>query len=120
MSELYVFIGERIRELRNLRVLNQEEFGKKIGVPTNTISRWESAIYKPSAEDLEKMGKKFDVPITYFFPETEQPNLRPSIQALMSATSDLTEQDLQEITEYAVFRKARAVMEAKKKPSKSR
>ncbi len=117
MSELYKFIGEKIRELRQnygSLALSQEDLAKKIGVQTNTVSRWETATYKVSAEDLQKLAIAFSVDISVFFPETEQVKLTPSLQALMSATSDLTEEDIAELTEYAKFRKARQILNANK------
>lgn len=117
MSKLYEFIGEKIRELRlnfGSVSLSQEELAKKINVQTNTISRWETATYKVSAEDLQKLAKFFNIDISVFFPETEQTKLKPSLQALMSATADLTEKDIDELTEYAKFRKARQVLNANK------
>ena len=118
MSELYKYIGNKIRELRqnfSPKPLNQEDLADKIQVPTNTISRWETATYKPSALDLQKLAKFFGVDISFFFPETEQTKLKPSLQALMSATSDLNEDDIAELTEYAQFRKARQILNAKSK-----
>ena len=117
MSELYKFIGEKIRELRQnygTISLSQEELGLRLKVPTNTISRWETATYKVSAEDLQKLAKFFNIDISVFFPETEQSVLKPSLQGLMSATSDLTEEDIAELTEYAKFRKARQILNASK------
>lgn len=118
MSDLYKEIGNRIKELRknfSSKGLSQEDLAEKIKVPTNTVSRWETATYKVSAEDLQKLAKFFGVDISIFFPETEQTNLKPSLQALMSATSDLGDDDIAELTEYARFRKARQVLNANKK-----
>lgn len=115
MPTLYEYIGEQIRNLRKSNSLSQEEFGEIIGTQTNTVSRWETATYKPSANDLESIAKKFNITIAYFFPEENQPTVSKSLQALMSATADLNESDIQEITEYAMFRKARSIMGTKKK-----
>lgn len=117
MSELYKFIGEKIRELRQnfgTVALSQEDLAKKIDVQTNTISRWETATYKVSAEDLQKVAKTFCVDISVFFPETEQSKLSSGLQSLMSATSDLADEDIAELTEYARFRKARQILNASK------
>ncbi len=122
MSNIYIQIGEKIRELRQSyspKPLNQEELATKIKVPTNTISRWETATYKVSAEDLQKLAKFFVVDISVFFPETEQTNLSPNLQALMSATSELNDDDIKELTEYAKFRKARQFLN-ESKPRKSK
>jgi transcriptional regulator with XRE-family HTH domain len=111
---LYKYIGEKIRELRQLNSLSQDDLARKIEVPTNTISRWETATYKPSAVDLEKLADTLNVAISYFFPEAEQPNLSANLQALLSASAELDDHDLQELTAYAKFRKARAVLNASK------
>lgn len=118
MSDLYKHIGEKIRDLRQHycpKGLSQDDLAKEISVPTNTVSRWETATYKVSALDLQKLAKFFKVDISFFYPETEQIKLKPNLQALMSATADLNDEDISELTEYARFRKARQVLNASKK-----
>jgi transcriptional regulator with XRE-family HTH domain len=110
-SDIYVEIGNRIREFR-MRLdgpgLSQEALAKKIGVNPNSLSRWETAVYKPSMHDLEKLSEFFKVPIAYFLPESPV-SLR--IIALLSATHDMSERDLEEVVRYALFRRALAPVE---------
>lgn len=109
MVDLYEYIGERIRELRQNcggRKLSQEDLAEKMKTTANTISRWETGTYKPSADDLHKLSKIFGVSISVFFPNMENPHLN----ALLSATGDLAEEDIKELTEYAQFRKARQIL----------
>jgi transcriptional regulator with XRE-family HTH domain len=106
-ADIYKGIGEKIRELRAThggKGISQEELAESVKTTANTISRWETATYKPSISDLEKLALFFGVPITTFFPE-----IQPSAQlnALLSATRGLDEEDLEEVTLYALFRKAR-------------
>lgn len=54
--------------------------------------------------DLERLAQFFGVPITVFFPQAE-PKSRTN--ALLTATADLDETDLEEVMLYAQFRKAR-------------
>lgn len=57
MIDLYVYIGRKIRELRshhNGKGVDQETVAKAVGTKANTVSRWESATYKPSLRDPEK------------------------------------------------------------------
>jgi len=75
-----------------------------INTTANTISRWETATYKPSVSDLENLARFFGVPITAFFPEI-QPSSQ--VKALLTATRGLDESDLEEVTLYALFRRAR-------------
>ena len=71
MSDFYQQIGKKIRELR-LRYpkgeISQDAVAEKLGIASNTVSRWETGTYKPTAEDLDKLARLFEVSITAFFP----------------------------------------------------
>lgn len=115
MNNIYRLIGDQIRELRNEyggQGISQEGLAREVGTTPNTISRWETASYKPSIGDLERLAKFFGVPITVFFPGID-PNVR--LQALLSATGDLDDDDLDELTRYAQFRKARKALKPPKR-----
>lgn len=106
-ADIYNQIGDKIRELRTSlggKGISQEELAAAMKTTANTISRWETATYKPSISDLERLARFFGVPASDFFP-----GLRPSSQvhALISATRGLADEDLKEVTLYAQFRKAR-------------
>jgi transcriptional regulator with XRE-family HTH domain len=119
MSQLYEFIGGKIRELRQNyagKTLSQEDLAKELKTTANTISRWETAAYKPSAKDLDHLAKFFGVNISVFFPTME--NAR--VQALLSAIGDLHDEDIDELTRYAQFRKARQTLEKAKQSKKSK
>ena len=62
--------------------------------------------------DLEKISRVFGVSIGVFFPDIE-PTAR--FQALLSATGDLDDEDIDELTEYARFRKARKSLASAKR-----
>lgn len=111
---IYEQIGNKIRELRTTatgQTISQEALAQAVNTTANTISRWETATYMPSISDLEKLARFFGLPITVFFPETH-PKSRTN--ALLSVTADLDEKDLEEVTLYAQFRRAR------RKPRKSK
>ncbi len=115
MSDIYRAIGEKIRELRTQyggQGISQEALAQKVGTTPNTISRWETAAYKPSIADLERLALFFAVPITVFFPGMDA-GVR--LQALLSATGDLDDDDLDELTRYAQFRKARKALKQSKR-----
>jgi transcriptional regulator with XRE-family HTH domain len=98
--DIYRWIGERIRELRTTRGgtgISQDALAEAIKTTANTISRWETATYKPSVMDLEKLAGFFGVPITAF----------SRISALLTAARGLEEEDIEEVTLYALFRRAR-------------
>jgi transcriptional regulator with XRE-family HTH domain len=115
MSDIYKHIGDKIRQLRTSfgrKGISQEDLAAKMGTTANTISRWETATYKPSVKELEKLARFFGVPITAFFPQSQ---VTPQVNALLSATGDLDDEDLEEVTRYAQFRKARAELKAKRR-----
>lgn len=107
MPDIYEAIGTQIRDLRTSvrgRGISQEDLAHAVGTTANTISRWETATYKPAISDLEKLARYFGVSITSFFPEAT-PKSRTN--ALLSATADLDDADLDEVRLYALFRKSR-------------
>jgi transcriptional regulator with XRE-family HTH domain len=117
MSDVYRFIGERIRELRRAfgeRGISQDALADAMGTTANTISRWETAAYKPSADDLERLALFFGVSISSFFREADNSRL----QALLSATGDLHDDDFEELIHYAQFRKARTKLRSARKGKK--
>jgi transcriptional regulator with XRE-family HTH domain len=104
---IYSWIGNRIRELRTGwggAGISQEELAEAIGTTANTISRWETATYKPSILDLDMLAQFFKVPINAFFPAIQASS---QINALLTATRGLDDNDLEEVTLYALFRRAR-------------
>src|SRR5438046_1256946 len=108
-DDLYEFIGNKIRELRTAyggKGLSQEKLAAEMGTTPNTISRWETAAYKPSAADLDRLARFFGVSISVFFPTFEN----PKVQALLSATGNLSEKDMDDLIRYAQFRKAQQLL----------
>jgi transcriptional regulator with XRE-family HTH domain len=95
--------------------LSQEELANAIGVATNTISRWETATYQPSLDDLDRLARFLGKSILDFFP---QDNVLRSDQigALLRAAQDLPDEDIQELQRYAEYRRARHLF-AGAKPS---
>lgn len=105
MNSVYKKIGSKIAEMRNNfggKKISQEVLANAVGTTPNTISRWEKAIYKPSADDLFKLSKFFGVSISVFFPDITS---NPKQEALFSATAGLNSSAMDELIEYAMFKK---------------
>lgn len=98
--------------------MSQEGLAEKLGTAANTVSRWETGTYKPTADDLDKLARFFKVSITVFFPDLEHDDKR--ISALASATGGLDQADFEEVIRYAEFRKARLALEKAKRPRAKR
>lgn len=100
-QDLYVFIGTKIRDLRG-KTVTQEQLAETLGVAPNTISRWETAVYRPSPAELDRLARFFQVGVWSFFPAPESPDTEAQ-RALLSATGDLPKEDLEELQRYADF-----------------
>ena len=106
IANIYEQIGKQIRELRTTlrgKGISQAQLAKAVKTTANTVSRWETAAYRPSVADLEKLAEFFGVPITVFFP---QPPPKSRANALLTAAAHLDDEDLEEVTLYALFRRA--------------
>lgn len=117
MGDIYEDIGRKIRELRQQYPkgsLSQEALAAQLKIPANTLSRWETGTYKPTAENLDQLARFFEVPITIFFPNHKMDDAR--IAALTSATGGLNEKDFEEVLRYAEFRKVRSALKHAKSP----
>lgn len=114
---LFDYVGTRIRELRAARGnLSQEALASAIGVNTNTVSRWETATYRPNLEDLDKLARFFGTSILEFLPQDDVPK-NEKVNALLRAAEHLEPSDLEELQRYAEFRRVRHVLtEAKRTP----
>jgi transcriptional regulator with XRE-family HTH domain len=104
--DLFAYIGEQIRRFRGARGLSQEELGRQMGVPTNTISRWETATYRPDIAQLDRLARLLGKSILEFFPDREAKG-DEQLVALLRAAKDLHAEDLEELRRYAEFRRAR-------------
>lgn len=103
-------------ELRRAADLSQADLAETLEVATNTISRWETATYKPTAADLAGLARIFNVPVGSLFPPDlqPQPGVDQTTQALMSTLGDLPPDDIEELKHYAEFKRARRLLESAK------
>ncbi len=56
-------IGDKIRELRRRHHMVQADFGKKVGVSANHLSRFENHRLKPGRVTLQKLAETCNVPL---------------------------------------------------------
>jgi transcriptional regulator with XRE-family HTH domain len=118
-------IAARIKDLRvsynNGEGLSQESLATHLEVAPNTISRWETGVYRPGVKDLEKLSRFFGVSINSFFPsDMVGAEEDESLKALLRTARQLHPADLEELRKYAEFRKARSIYEGKSRPQPGR
>lgn len=115
---LFEYVGERIRGLRTSygggKGLSQEALARGLSVVPNTISRWETATYRPSLVDLQKLAEFFGVSILDFFPR-EEAQEDENVTKLLRAAKQLRPDDLHELRRYAEYRRARYFLERARK-----
>ena len=63
--------GDTISRLRKEKGLTQSQLGKLLNVSYQAISKWENDLAEPSLQSIEEMSKIFDVPVSYFFNESD-------------------------------------------------
>jgi transcriptional regulator with XRE-family HTH domain len=117
-------VAEQIRELRKHynsgEGISQEALARQLNVAPNTISRWETGIYRPSLEDLENLARFFGVSIINFFPHEAAEPTNDDLQALLRTARKLDPLDLEELRKYAEFRQARSIYKGKSRPKPGR
>ena len=121
---LLEYIASRIREFRLAyggQGLSQDVLAANLGVATNTVSRWETGVYKPAIEDLDKLARFFGVSVLDFFPPQERP-ANDEVAALLRAANSLSEEDVRELRRYAEWRKAQSLLSSspRKTPGRKR
>ena len=115
-------VGQRIREFRTSygggTGISQDALAKALGVAPNTVSRWETGVYKPTIEDLDRLARFLGKSILEFFPnENVRTERDEKIDAVLRAAKQLSDDDVEELRRFAEFRRAQHVY-AKRTPGR--
>jgi transcriptional regulator with XRE-family HTH domain len=123
-KSLLDFVAIQIRELRTSynsgEGLSQEMLASQLQVAPNTISRWETGVYRPSLTDLEKIARFFGVSMMTFLPPEMINAEDDNLAALLRTARQLHPADLEELRKYAEFRKARSIYQGKSRAKPGR
>ena len=118
--DILQYVAQQIKALRDHynsgEGLSQEALATALKVAPNTISRWETATYRPGLEDLEKLSRFFGVSIMHFFPPESVKQDNDNLVALLRTARQLHPEDLDELRKYAEFRRARSIYKGKSRP----
>jgi transcriptional regulator with XRE-family HTH domain len=121
--DIYEHVAVKIRELRENYGgppgISQQKLAERLDLSANTISRWETASYRPSLEDLDKLARFFGVSILVFFPSEQRPK-DERLAALLRTARQLKPADVDELQRYAEFRRARNLYPAGSRPKPGR
>ena len=66
MKKIY---GNKIKELRIAKGMSQKEFAALMGISDRAVSKWETGLSQPSANNLITAAKILDVSVEYFTSE---------------------------------------------------
>ncbi|MGA7793922.1 MAG: helix-turn-helix transcriptional regulator [Candidatus Acidiferrales bacterium] len=80
-----MIIGDRLRQLRELKNLSQGDIEKRTGLIRCYVSRVENGHTIPSIETLEKMAYALEVPMYQLFYDGEKPPELPNLIKRKSA-----------------------------------
>jgi transcriptional regulator with XRE-family HTH domain len=80
-----LFIGDRLRALREEKKLSQGDIEKKTGLLRCYVSRVENGHTIPAVETLEKFARALEVPMYQLFYDGEEPPKVPNILKRKSA-----------------------------------
>jgi|SRR5699024_17523 len=85
--DLKEYIGYKIKDLRNMRNMSQEELAEELETTKQTVSRYENGKRQANQDILFKLSSVFDVSIDYFFPQTTPDSMVAENTATYTATS---------------------------------
>ncbi len=74
-----MFIGERIRALREVKKFSQGDIEQRCGLLRSYLSRVENGHTVPSVETLEKLARALEVPVYQLFYSGEEPPKLPNL-----------------------------------------
>lgn len=87
-------LGERIKATRKDYKLTQKELAKILGIDHTTISKWESDIYEPDTDMLNKLADLLDTSVDYLLGRTDDPKPSIASQMLRAAEHGLRGEDM--------------------------
>jgi transcriptional regulator with XRE-family HTH domain len=74
-----MIIGDRLRELRELKDYSQGDIEKRTGLLRCYISRVENGHTVPAIETLEKMARALEIPMYQLFYDGDEPAKLPNL-----------------------------------------
>jgi transcriptional regulator with XRE-family HTH domain len=81
-----MIIGDRLRELRELKNYSQGDIEKRTGLLRCYISRVENGHTVPAIETLEKMARALEIPMYQLFYDGDEPAKLPNLPKRKTAS----------------------------------
>ena len=84
----------RLRASRELRQLTQAELGRLAGLPSTTVSHFESGNRKPSFDNLKRLTRVLGVSTDYLMGVTDQPDASMAATRIARHLPNATEDEI--------------------------
>jgi transcriptional regulator with XRE-family HTH domain len=85
--------AERLKTIRAVRNLTQNELAEKSGLPTSSIAQFETKARKPSFDTLRKLSKALDVSTDYLLGTVDEPKAPEAGNVLFRNYEKLSSRD---------------------------
>ena len=100
-------VGQRIRELRKTRRLQQKKLAQMVGISHGALTNFEKGRRRISLDWLQRISEALDTPIAYFLPEEREkrsipagdPRERRLLNAWRRLRSDILRKDFLRLME---------------------
>jgi transcriptional regulator with XRE-family HTH domain len=102
-----IALGARLREAREYLGLSQDEAAKAVGIARSAVSLIESGQRTLDALELQKFAQAYGRTTEFFLGEVRSIVADPATEHLARSWGSLTEQDRQELAQFAEFLRAR-------------
>lgn len=89
------YVGNKIREYRKKKGMNQSELGKLLGVAQNTVAGYEKGEFEVSYDNLFKLTEIFNISIDDLFPPTNSENNELHRALKLAGGNDLDLKDME-------------------------
>lgn len=86
--------------------MSQQELAKRLGVASNTVSRWETGTNKVRLDDLDRIATALGLDVGELLPQHAVGQLR-RLARLVRIAEGLGAEDLADLEHYAEFRRQR-------------
>lgn len=86
--------GDRLRVLRKMKDLKQEDVGELIGVSGSAVGSYERNTREPSLEMVGKLAESFNVTADYLIGITDEPTTPQKEKAVMDLRQFLDQQEV--------------------------
>ena len=94
MSEIKKLLGKRIREVRILRNLTQEDLSELTDNGASSISKIESGYFHPTDENLDKIAKALKIEPYKLYMFNHQKDTKTLISDLENILKSATEEEI--------------------------